>query len=191
MSYNLLFIFGIFNCFLNGLGKNWVYVACCLSQTALIPVQTSSATDNRHFWKAYCSNTYNVCCGNKRKGLSTKSYDWLRHFILLCWLQGWWNKTGRGVHAPKILADLLTLLNQGGADFTHHIITGPPDFQSFLRPWDVSNRKLIVCANTVRFFIWTFTVVGHQRFSSINCEVVFFSNLFLNLERPPLTSNKS
>ena len=51
----------------------------------------------------------------------------------------------------------------GGADFTHHITTGPPDFQSFLRPWDVSNRKLIVCANTVRFFIWTFTVVGHQR----------------------------
>ena len=67
-----------------------------------------------------------------------------------------------------------TQSGERGADFTHHIITGPPDFQSFLRPWDVSNRKLIVCANTVRFFIWTFTVVGHQRFSSINCELVFF-----------------
>ena len=29
---------------------------------------------------------------------------------------------------PQILADQLTLSQQGGADYTHHIITGTPGF---------------------------------------------------------------
>ena len=36
---------------------------------------------------------------------------------------------------PQILADQLTLSQPRGADYAHHIILAPPDFQTFLRPW--------------------------------------------------------
>ena len=36
---------------------------------------------------------------------------------------------------PHILTDQLTLLQSGeGTDYAKHITTGPPDFQTFLRP---------------------------------------------------------
>ena len=37
----------------------------------------------------------------------------------------------------QILADQLTLSEPGGAGYAHHITTGTPDFQTFLRPWVV------------------------------------------------------
>ena len=41
----------------------------------------------------------------------------------------------RHLGLKKILADQLTLYQPGGADYAHHMILAPPDFQTFLRPW--------------------------------------------------------
>ena len=37
---------------------------------------------------------------------------------------------------PQILADRLTLSQPVGADYAHQIIVPPPEFQTFLRPWE-------------------------------------------------------
>ena len=44
---------------------------------------------------------------------------------------------GAAAH-PQILADQLTLTQPGGADYAHQILLSPPDFQTFLRPWDTN-----------------------------------------------------
>ena len=37
---------------------------------------------------------------------------------------------------PQILADQLTLSQPGGEGYDHQIILAPPNFQTFLRPWN-------------------------------------------------------
>ena len=37
---------------------------------------------------------------------------------------------------PQILADELTLSQPEGGDYSRLMILAPPDFQTFLRPWD-------------------------------------------------------
>ena len=50
----------------------------------------------------------------------------LEHYYLLCRPVGAW---GLGGHeTPQILTDQLTLSQQGGTDYAHHITTGPLGF---------------------------------------------------------------
>ena len=56
--------------------------------------------------------------------------------------------------APKILKDQLTLSQPEGADYAHQMILAPPDFQTFLWPWQIFAKfaKITTRQQEIGFF---------------------------------------
>ena len=55
-----------FNSISAGLGRNWVYGACCSAQPAKKKVETSSWKSTTGVKRAYCPNLYTQCLSNSQ-----------------------------------------------------------------------------------------------------------------------------
>ena len=146
--------------------------------------------------RADCPNIYIVLRGNKRKGFQqNRTTDCATSFCCVgCgviqqprgsnFTHFWPPTPSSGLFCTFWYYTYVPFVNVTKRGlFTNHLLLHTSYCPRSYWMTPVSNRKLIVCANTVRFFIWTFTVVGHQKFHQSTLGLYFFSKLssrFLN-----------